>query len=62
MSSYPKEELSKATIVIESLIHKCEKSLVKLTDTTSQHTLLSNRIESLKIALDLIEREIENYK
>ncbi|SDF19654.1 hypothetical protein SAMN05421855_10878 [Ulvibacter litoralis] len=34
--------------------------MLKLTDRTSQHTLLKNRIEALKIALKLIESEVEN--
>ncbi|MET4081536.1 hypothetical protein ABIB40_001485 [Pedobacter sp. UYP30] len=55
-----KRDLDKATIVIKSLLNKCEKSLQKLTNGTSQHTLLINRIEALKIALTLIEKEILN--
>ncbi len=62
MENYPKEKLIKATPVIKSLIHKCEKSLQKLSDGTSQHTLLCNRIEALKIALDLIEHQIEDLQ
>ncbi|ALJ04107.1 hypothetical protein APS56_02595 [Pseudalgibacter alginicilyticus] len=60
MKNYPKDKLIQASTVIESLLHKCEKSRLKLTDRTSQHTLLKNRIEALKIALKLIESEVEN--
>lgn len=60
MKNYPKDKLIQATTVIESLLHKCEKSMLKLRYRTSQHTLLKNRIEALKIALELIESEIEN--
>jgi len=60
MKNYPKDKSIQATTVIESLLYKCEKSMLKLTDRTSQHTLVKNRIEALKIALELIESEVEN--
>ncbi|GHC60680.1 hypothetical protein SAMN05421855_10869 [Ulvibacter litoralis] len=60
MENYPKDKLIQATTVIESLLHKCEKSVLKLSDRTSQYTLLKNRIEALKIAIELIENEVEN--
>jgi len=60
MENYPKDKLIQASTVIESLLHKCEKSRLKLTDRTSQHSLLKNRIEALKIAIELIESEVEN--
>ncbi|WP_025762056.1 hypothetical protein [Dyadobacter tibetensis] len=60
MKNYPKDQLIQAATVIESLLNKCEKSMPKLTDRTSQHTLLKNRIEALGIALALIEREVEH--
>jgi hypothetical protein len=59
MEAYSKLELTQASIVINSLTHKCEKSLEKLTEKNSQQTLLINRIKGLKIALALIQREIE---
>jgi len=59
MENYSEPELIQASIVITSLIHKCEKSLEKLTKKNAQQTLLINRIKGLKIALTLIQREIE---
>ena len=59
MEEYSALELSQASIVITSLTHKCEKSLEKLTEKNSQQTLLINRIKGLKIALALIQREIQ---
>jgi len=59
MEDYSELELTQASIVITSLTHKCEKSLEKLTEKNSQQTLLINRIKGLKIALALIQREIE---
>lgn len=59
MENDPHEKLIKATTIIESLINKCEKSLQKIADKTSQHTLLTNRIEALKIALELIKKEMK---
>ncbi len=35
MKNYPKDKLIQATTVIESLLHKCEKYMLKLTDKTS---------------------------
>ncbi len=59
MENYSEEDLDQAAIRITSLIHKCEKSLKKLIDRerSSQKSLLVNRIEALKIALSLIEKE-----
>lgn len=59
MENDSQEKLIRATTVIESLIHKCEKSLQKIAGKTSQHALLTNRIEALKIALNLIEKEMK---
>jgi hypothetical protein len=59
MEDYSELELTQASIVITSLTHKCEKSLEKLAEKNSQQTLLINRIKGLKIALALIQREIE---
>ncbi|SHM58816.1 hypothetical protein SAMN05444266_10999 [Chitinophaga jiangningensis] len=59
MESFSELDLIQATIVITSLTHKCEKSLEKLTERNSQQTLLINRIKGLKIALALIQKEIE---
>jgi len=60
MKNHTDDKLIQATTVIESLLHKCEKSVLKLSDRTSQYTLLKNRIEALKIAIELIENEVEN--
>lgn len=60
IDQYSEDNLVQALKTITSLLHKCEKSLEKITDRTSQKTLLVNRIEALKIAFTLIEREMEN--
>ncbi|MGY3211908.1 hypothetical protein [Mucilaginibacter sp. HD30] len=59
MEDYSDQDLTQAAIVITSLTTKCEKSLIKLTERNSQQTLLINRIRGLRIALDLIRKEIE---
>jgi hypothetical protein len=60
MEKYSAQELSQASTVITSLVLKCEKSLEKLDGRSAQQTLLVNRIKGLKIALELIQREISN--
>ncbi|ERJ58997.1 hypothetical protein M472_09465 [Sphingobacterium paucimobilis HER1398] len=59
MREYPEDKLIKARAALESLLHKCEKSLQKKTDGTSQYTLLVNRIEALQIVLYRISKEMK---
>ena len=43
----------------DSMLHKCEKALLKLTPGKSRHTLTARRIKAFQIALVLIDRELE---
>lgn len=58
MKQYTEPELREAKRALESTLSKCEKALPKLAAGTSQHTLLTRRIDALRIALDLINREL----
>ena len=59
MSIYTIEELTEAHRSIDSTLRKCEKALLKLTPGKSQHTLTSRRIKAFRIALALIDRELD---
>ena len=59
MSTYTIEELLEAKRSIASTLSKCEKVILKLQPGKSQHTLTIRRIAAFKIALDLIERELD---
>jgi hypothetical protein len=52
-------ELIEALRAINSLLSKCEKVQVKFLPGTSQHTLLRNRINALRISSSLITKAIE---
>lgn len=56
--SYNKIELEEAKRAIISTIHKCEKALPKLKESSAQQTLLKRRIGALRIAVELIEKEL----
>ena len=55
-NSERQHELSEALRSIESTLSKCEKTLPKLREGTSQHTLLKRRIEAFRISIELIEQ------
>lgn len=57
---YSVNELEEARRSIASTLVKCEKALEKLTPGKSQHTLTARRIAAFRIALDLIERALED--
>lgn len=59
MDKFTKEELQEALRAIDSTINKCEKVQPKLKEGTPQHTLLIRRIKALRIAVALIEKELE---
>lgn len=61
MENYTKEELEEALRAITSLINKCEKAQEKLSQGTSQWTLLKNRIKALRISSSLINKALEEY-
>lgn len=60
MNTYTIAELTEARRSIDSTLHKCEKTLLKLTPGKSQHTLTTRRIKAFQIALVLIDRELES--
>lgn len=60
MDSVTKEDLNEALRAINSLISKCEKAQVKLSQGTSQWTLLRNRIKALRISSSLITKALED--
>ena len=53
------EELAEARRSIDSTLRKCEKALEKLRQGTSSHTLTVRRIRAFRIALALIDREMD---
>lgn len=63
MNTYSQEELQNALKIISSSISNCEKIHTKFPEGTSQHSLLVNRIKSLKISKSLIENDdnIQTY-
>ena len=58
--SYNKIELQEAKRALLSTINKCEKAFPRLKESSAQQTLLKRRIEALRVAVDLIEKEL-NY-
>lgn len=62
MCAYTKEELAEAKRSIASTLGKCKKALLKLTPGKSQHTLTARRIAAFRIALELLDRELEAGK
>lgn len=59
MDTPTKEDLREALRSIASTIDKCEKVQPKLKQGTSQYTLLARRIKAFRIAVTLLERELE---
>ena len=59
---YTPEELAEARRSIDSTLRKCEKALEKLRPGSSSHTLTVRRIRAFRIALELIDREMEQAK
>ena len=57
MLNFTHEEYKNSKIEIEKIVKKCEEILPKFKVGTSQHTLLVNRINALKICNDLLEME-----
>ena len=51
---FSKEELEKAISLLSSTIIYCEKTQLKFSEGTSQHSLLKNRIKALYISKDLL--------
>ena len=60
MTSYSKADLDEARRALISTRNKCEKAMPNLVVGSAQQTLLVRRIDALRIAIDLIERELVN--
>ncbi|SCM79219.1 conserved hypothetical protein [uncultured Sporomusa sp.] len=60
MGNYTREELEEALRAISSTIRKIEKVQEKPTLGKSQQTLITRRLKAMKIASELISREMEN--
>jgi len=58
MGGYSKEKLEEARTALTSTLHKCEKIDEGKKLGKSQQTLLDRRIRALRLALDLIEKEM----
>ena len=59
MSDFTKDQLNEAYRALLSTLQKCEKIKAEKLPT-SQRTLLERRIDALKVALTLIEKETNN--
>lgn len=59
MSGYTKEELEEAKTALASTLRKCEKMQEGGSLQSSQKTLNDRRVRALRIALALIEKELE---
>jgi hypothetical protein len=57
--SFAREDLPKALIALASMISKTEKSQLKFSSGTSQHTLQQNRLKGLHIAEALIKMDLD---
>lgn len=60
MNQYTTKELEEAKISLASTLHKCEKIQAGGKLQSSQKTLNDRRVNALRIALALIEKEMEN--
>ena len=58
MECYTEEDLKNALAPITSLISKSEKARVKLAQGTWQHTMLSNNLKALHIALPMLTKAL----
>jgi len=58
--NYTTEELEEAKISLTSTLWKCEKIQDGKRLGASQQTLLDRRVRALRLALDLIERELSD--
>jgi len=59
MTNYTKSELEEAKIALTSTLHKCVKIQDGKKLGASQQTLLDRRVRALRLALVLIEKEME---
>lgn len=59
MTKYSKGELEEALEALNSILGKCEKAILKLKENSAQHTLMTHRINAFRIALALVENELQ---
>jgi hypothetical protein len=59
-NSFTRDDLQEALRTLDSMIGKTEKSHVKFSPGTSQHTLARNRIKALRKASALITRSLKS--
>ena len=62
MDKYTKAELDEAKTALDSALRKCEKIQEGKKLGASQQTLLDRRVRALRLALDLIEREMRTTR
>ena len=62
LNDLSEEQLKEALRAITSLLNKCEKAQLRFVPGTSQHTLLKNRINALRLSSELITKAIEEQK
>ncbi|ODU55352.1 MAG: hypothetical protein ABT01_06390 [Clostridium sp. SCN 57-10] len=58
MGEYTKQELEEAMVSLASTLHKCEKIQEGGKLQSSQKTLNDRRVKALRLALDLLEKEL----
>ena len=58
---YTKLEWEEAKRALLSTLHKCEKVFPKRKESSAQQTLLKRRIEALRIAVELMEKELKAF-
>lgn len=58
MGEYTKQELEEAMVSLASTLHKCEKMQEGGKLQSSQKTLNDRRVKALRLALDLLEKEL----
>ena len=59
MNHYTEAEIEEAKTALTSALHKCEKIQGGKKLGASQQTLLDRRVRALRLALDLIDRELK---
>lgn len=58
MTAYNREELLEAKVSLTSTLHKCEKMQINGKLLASQKTLNDRRVRALRLAVELIEKEL----
>lgn len=58
MTAYNREELQESIVSLTSTLHKCEKMQINGRLLASQKTLNDRRVKALRVAVELIEKEL----